>query len=37
MKIVIAPDSFKGTFTAGQAAEIIERGVKKVFRRCTNR
>jgi glycerate kinase len=31
MKIVIAPDSFKGTFTAGEAADIIERGVKKVF------
>lgn len=31
MKIVIAPDSFKGTFTAVAAADIIERGVKEVF------
>lgn len=31
MKIVIAPDSFKGTFSSKEAAEIIARGVKKIF------
>ena len=31
MKIVIAPDSFKGSLTALQAAEAIERGMRKVF------
>ena len=31
MKIVVAPDSFKGTFSAREAADIIERGVVKVF------
>lgn len=30
MKIVIAPDSFKGSLTALEAAQAIERGVKKV-------
>jgi len=30
MKIVIAPDSFKGSLTAVEAAQAIERGVKKV-------
>ncbi|MBS4190811.1 glycerate kinase [Bacillus sp. FJAT-49705] len=29
MKIVIAPDSFKGSLTALEAAQAIERGVKK--------
>ncbi|WP_062237466.1 glycerate kinase [Fictibacillus sp. FJAT-27399] len=29
MKIVIAPDSYKGSLTAVEAAEAIERGVKK--------
>ncbi|MEC1177502.1 glycerate kinase [Metasolibacillus meyeri] len=29
MKIVISPDSFKGTLTALQAAESIERGIKQ--------
>ncbi|ANZ62013.1 glycerate kinase family protein [Secundilactobacillus paracollinoides] len=31
MKIVIAPDSFKGGMTAKQAADAIETGVKRVF------
>lgn len=31
MKIVIAPDSFKGSATAQQAADAIEIGVKRVF------
>ena len=30
MKIVIAPDSFKGSLTARQAADAIERGVRRV-------
>lgn len=31
MKIIIAPDSFKGTFSSKEAADIIARGVKKIF------
>ena len=31
MKIVIAPDSFKGSLTALQVAEAIERGFKEIF------
>jgi glycerate 2-kinase len=31
MKIVIAPDSFKGSVTALQAAEAIESGLRRVF------
>ncbi|MFC2140106.1 glycerate kinase [Candidatus Auribacterota bacterium] len=31
MKIVIAPDSFKGTLTALEAADLIKKGFKKVF------
>jgi len=31
MKIVIAPDSFKGSLTALQAAEAIEIGMRRVF------
>lgn len=31
MKIVIAPDSFKGSLTAKQAAEAIHTGLKRVF------
>ncbi len=31
MKIVIAPDSFKGSLSATQAAKCIERGVKSVI------
>ena len=30
MKIIIAPDSFKGSLTARQAADAIERGVRRV-------
>ena len=30
MKIIIAPDSFKGSLTARQAADAIERGVRHV-------
>lgn len=29
MKIIVAPDSFKGSLTSVQAAEAIERGIKK--------
>ncbi|MCR4429932.1 MAG: glycerate kinase [Tepidanaerobacteraceae bacterium] len=32
MKIIIAPDSFKGSLTALQAAEAIERGVKRALK-----
>jgi glycerate kinase len=31
MHIVIAPDSFKGSLTAGEAASAIAMGVKQVF------
>lgn len=31
MKIVIAPDSFKGCLTAFEASQAIERGIKKVL------
>src|SRR5512135_2303011 len=31
MKIVVAPNAFKGTFTAPQAAAAISRGVREVF------
>ena len=31
MKIVVAPDSFKGSLSALQAAEAIEQGMRKVF------
>ncbi|MTV81173.1 glycerate kinase [Secundilactobacillus folii] len=31
MKIVIAPDSFKGSLTAKQAADAIETGIKRVI------
>lgn len=31
MKIIIAPDAFKGSLTAEEAAEAIRTGVKKVF------
>lgn len=34
MKIVIAPDSFKGNLTAMQAAEAIERGIRRVVPRA---
>lgn len=32
MKIIIAPDSFKGSLTAVEAANAIERGIKKAFK-----
>ncbi|HEX29636.1 TPA: hypothetical protein ENG04_06105, partial [Candidatus Poribacteria bacterium] len=31
MRIVIAPDSFKGSLTAVEAANAIEEGLKRVF------
>ena len=31
MKVVVAPNSFKGTLTATQAAHAIARGVREVF------
>ncbi len=31
MKIVVAPDSFKGSLTALQAAEAVEQGLRRVF------
>src|SRR3712207_9063604 len=31
MKFVLAPDSFKESMTAKEAAEAIERGIKKVM------
>lgn len=34
MKIIIAPDSFKGSCSAIEAANSIEKGVKKVFGEC---
>ena len=34
MKIVIAPDSFKGSLSAAQVADAIEKGIKRVFKDC---
>lgn len=34
MKIVVAPDSFKGSLTATEVANSIERGVKKCCSSC---
>ena len=34
MKIVIAPDSFKGSLTAKAVAEAIERGIKKIYEKA---
>lgn len=31
MKIIIAPDSFKGSLTAVEAAQAIDKGIKKAF------
>ena len=31
MRIIIAPDSFKGSLTAAEVAASIERGVKRVL------
>lgn len=33
MRIIIAPDSFKGSLTAAEVAASIERGVKKSYPR----
>ncbi len=35
MRILIAPDKFKGSLSAKQAAEAIARGVSKVFPSAT--
>jgi len=35
MQIIIAPDSFKGSMSALEAANAIEKGVKKVFKNAT--
>jgi glycerate kinase len=32
MQIIIAPDSFKGSMSAAEAANSIEKGIKKVFK-----
>lgn len=34
MKIIIAPDSYKGSMTALEAAESIEKGIKKATKYC---
>ena len=34
MKIVIAPDSFKGSLSAGEVAEAIEEGIRRVLPRA---
>ena len=31
MRIVVAPDSFKGSLTALQAAQAMERGIRAVY------
>ena len=31
MRILVAPDSFKGTLKAKEVAEVIEKGIRKVF------
>ncbi|MBS3158596.1 glycerate kinase [Candidatus Woesearchaeota archaeon] len=35
MKILIAPDSFKGTFSARQVASFMAKGVKKIYPHAT--
>lgn len=35
MKIIIAPDSFKGSIEAKEVAEAIKEGILRVFPRCT--
>ena len=37
MKIVIAPDKFKGTLTAREAAEAIAEGIRRAARRTGRR
>ena len=32
MKIILAPDSFKGSLTAAEAACSMERGLRRVLR-----
>ncbi|SFK26829.1 Glycerate kinase family protein [Succinivibrio dextrinosolvens] len=32
MKVVLAPDSFKGSLTSFQAASAMERGIRKVLK-----
>lgn len=32
MKIIVAPDSFKGSLSAVEAANAIDKGIKKLFR-----
>ncbi len=34
MKIVIAPNAFKGSLTAAEAADSMEKGIKKAFPQC---
>ena len=34
MKIVIAPDSYKGSLTAEAVAECVERGIKKIYEKA---
>ena len=33
-KIVVAPDSFKGSLTSAEVADAVERGIKDVFPQC---
>src|SRR5690625_4877700 len=35
MRIVVAPDSFKESMTAEQAADAMEKGIKKACKQCT--
>ncbi|HOO12424.1 MAG TPA: glycerate kinase, partial [Bacillota bacterium] len=35
MKIIVAPDSFKGSLTAERAAMYIEEGIRRVLPSCT--
>ena len=34
-KIVVAPDSFKGSLTSAEVADAVERGIKDDFPQCT--
>ena len=34
MKIIIAPDSYKGSLSAKAVAECIERGIKKIYKKA---
>ena len=33
-KIIVAPDSFKGSLTSAEVADAVERGIKDVFPQC---